>query len=185
MRVQTPAFAVLALLLAMLAYTFSHQEGAPVKVFTRDASLGATWHDEKVPPDRWVGIVLSQAGWERLPGQVGHGGVIRGAQPDFSGDVAVVGYMGMMRSGGYSIDVREVRYVPAGEGKRGRVLITVEVRSPAPDEIVTQALTNPYDVVTLAKEAWPEGTLAALADGQIAIDVVDQDGRDWGPGQAL
>lgn len=156
-----------------------------MKLFARDSSMDAVWHRDEVPADRWIGIILDEAGWTKLPGELGHGGATSGDRPDFKSSVAVVGYMGMMRSGGHQIALREVTYTHKGAGSKDRVEITIDVKSPGPGEMVTQALTNPYDVVRIARDAWPQGALSAIAGGEVVLDVLDQDGRSWGPGHVL
>ena len=153
-------------------------------VFSREADSRYVWRREAVPADRWVGIVLGVEGWRRIaPERVAGGRDLQ--QPDFDQEVALVASMGTMPSGGYAIRVRRVQYEAAGDGSPAAVRVEIEAASPGPGDFVTMALTHPSDVVVIPRRAWPEGVLARLAAGEVRLDVVDQDGRNWGPGHVL
>lgn len=64
---------------------------------------------------------------------------------DFSTDMVLAVVMGQRSSGGYSIDIKEVF------SNNETLSVVVETMSPAPGDVVTLALTNPYDIVTIAK----------------------------------
>lgn len=69
---------------------------------------------------------------------------------DFSQSSILAVYMGERNSGGYSIEVTGAELV------NGVLKVTVRETRPAPDAMVTMALTQPYHMVRLPK--LPEGT---------------------------
>jgi len=70
---------------------------------------------------------------------------------DFSTKMVLAVVMGERTSGGYSIDIKEILV------KGGALTVVVKSRSPAPGEIVTLALTNPYDIVSIDRTELPIG----------------------------
>lgn len=66
-------------------------------------------------------------------------------QIDFETQMVLAVFLGIKRTGGY--DVRIVRVVESGR----RLEVFVKSSSPAPGDIVTQALTAPYHIVVVPK----------------------------------
>lgn len=182
-RVQSSALVLLAVLLVLFAATRTHMGGAAsMELFSREAEPGFEWRRGALPPDRWIGLVLDHEGWSQLDASEAP---LAGAPPDFDQEIAVVASLGVMPSGGYAVRVRRVTFAPAKAGKEAQVIVEIQAAAPAPDAFVTLALTHPRDVVTIPRSAWPAGALRALDAGEVSVAVVDQDGRDWGPGHVL
>lgn len=166
----------LALLAAVtVERSTEERSGGVITLYRSDPPFEAEWRPGAVPVDRWIGFVFNDAGWDGLGGLLG-GRPLPVERPDFTRDVALVAYMGEQRTGGYRIHVTEVS-VPAG----GKLRIGLAVDSPDPSEFVIQAFTYPVDVVLLERESWPADLLARLETDRLDADVLDQDGRDWGP----
>lgn len=153
-----------------------------MELYSREAEPGFEWRRGELPPDRWIGIVLDQDGWNQLDER---GAAWAGEPPDFDEEVAVVASLGVMPSGGYAVRVRRVTYTPARARNEAQVIVEIQAAAPAPDALVTLALTHPRDVVTIPRSAWPADALRALGAGEVSVSVVDQHGRDWGPGHVL
>ena len=194
MRLHSPWIVAITVILVIALSMMNRESGRSaerVLVYSNDRIVGASWHRDGTPVDRWVGIVLDEAGWERLPAAAGVAWTRlgSGAAPDFENEAAIVAYLGAMPTGGYAISVREAQFtgVPgAASGPlSGRLTITLWVTSPGPDDFVTQAFTYPVDIVRVPRSAWPEGALEGLAAGTVDVIVVDQDGRNWGPAYIL
>jgi len=175
----------IAVVIAVNALGLNQSRSGEDVVYLDESIDAASWHRDAPPPDRWVGVVLDETGWERLPAELGVPFDLVGSPsaPDFTREVALVAYMGAMPTGGHSVRIKEVAFAPVRQGgsERGRLAVRIAVNSPGPGDLVTQAFTYPAAVVKIAKEAWPPGALESLSSGSIEVIVVDQDGRDWGP----
>ncbi len=68
---------------------------------------------------------------------------------DFSKYTVIAVFMGEMRTGGYAIQVYDI--IDADSS----ILVKVEKTEPGPDCVVTQALTQPYHIVQIAKTDKP------------------------------
>lgn len=68
---------------------------------------------------------------------------------DWSKEMVLAAYLGSRSTGGYSIRVVEARET------NGKLEVRVEVRSPLPGGIVTQAFTAPFHIVAAPKSALP------------------------------
>ena len=177
--VAAAAALALALALALLAASIYGRAGDVITLYHEPPAFEAAWRLDQVPPDRWVGFALDEAGWEALEGLV-PGGLGRAEPPDFDRSVALVAYMGERPTGGYAIHISEVAYEerPGGSGK---LRVRLAVDSPDPSQFVIQAFTYPLDVALLERKSLPGGFLVRLEAGDLTAEVVDQDGRDWGP----
>jgi len=96
-------------------------------------------------------VIRDADAWKSLWGQVGR---IRKPAPappevDFSKQVALAVFMGQRNSGGYSIRITSVRDTDQ------EVVVQVKRTSPPPGAMVTMALTQPYDIVTIARSGKP------------------------------
>ena len=84
--------------------------------------------------------------------------------PDFGEGTYLAAHWGEKPTGGYSLAVESARF----EGER--VTVRLALKEPAPDAIVTQALTYPY-AVAVVRDLAPEGK---------RFSFVDRDGRELG-----
>lgn len=193
MKLHSPWIVAITAVLVIALGMLQADQKPPERIHTiYDRDVDASRRGPSVPPDRWIGLVLVQEGWERVPAELGvPWAMLQGIGPDldvpdFEAEVAVVAYMGSMPTGGYAIRLNRVEFTQIGEPKEGepasgRLSLVIAVQSPGEGALVTQAFTNPADVVALSREAWPVGALDGIAAGTVDVTVVDQDGRDWGP----
>ncbi len=90
-------------------------------------------------------IVTSQKEWERLWEKV-HKFITPAPDVpviDFASDIVLGVFMGTRPTGGYSIEIDELRACD------DRILAIVKSRSPGPEDMVTTALTQPYHIIRL------------------------------------
>jgi uncharacterized protein (DUF885 family) len=103
---------------------------------------------------RAVELVTDDAGWRRAWGSIGGGRPL----PDvnFNTRAVVVAYQGQKPTGGYSIEIGEIK-------RDGTVLaVSVRERRPAFGDVTTQALTSPFVAVSVPRPA--AGTTVRFAD---------------------
>lgn len=70
-------------------------------------------------------------------------GVVDTPKIDFNKNQVVALFLGMKRTGGYSISIDQVQEVD------GQLIIYKKVQSPKADEMVTTALTNPFVIAEI------------------------------------
>ena len=118
---------------------------------------------EEVPIEkRWSGsycgvrtagqhVIRDADAWKGLWAQIYRTRTPAPAPPevDFDKQMAVAVFMGQRNTGGYSTRITSVR--DTGQ----QVIVRVKQTSPPPGAMVTMALTQPYDVVTIAKTSKP------------------------------
>ena len=68
---------------------------------------------------------------------------------DFSRDMVIGVFMGQRETGGYQIEITRVERV---ERMETVLRVTYQVREPEPGAILTQALTQPFHLVRLARD---------------------------------
>ncbi|MER3495583.1 MAG: hypothetical protein C4320_01400 [Armatimonadota bacterium] len=98
-------------------------------------------------------------GWAKLG--------LRGPMPtnvQWASERVLVIYLGPRKSGGYSLQVQDIRRDPSGRGK-----VWVRENTPPPGSIVTQALTSPYLVLIVDRVqvsdfelVWSQGTFGNI-----------------------
>jgi hypothetical protein len=93
-------------------------------------------------------VVRDPARWDQVWAEVQPS---RTAPPpvDFAGQVALVACLGERRTGGYAI---EIVAVEVGETE---LVVTVRETAPLPGAMTSQALTQPYHAVRVAKTTLP------------------------------
>lgn len=93
-------------------------------------------------------VVRDAAAWDRAWAEVQ---ATRMAPPavDFAGQVAIVACLGQRRSGGHAIEIVAV------EVAEDALIVSVRTTAPAPDAITTQALTQPFHIVRVARTTLP------------------------------
>jgi len=96
-------------------------------------------------------VIHDAEAWKDLWGQINRVRRPAPAPPkvDFEKHMAVAMFLGQRNTGGYSIRITAVR--DTGQ----EVVVQVKRTSPPPGAMVTMALTQPYDVVTIAKTRKP------------------------------
>ena len=90
-------------------------------------------------------IVTSQDEWEKLWAKV-HKFITPAPAPpmiDFSSGTVIGVFMGTRPTGGYSIEIDKLRSCD------DRIKAIVKSRSPAPQDMVTTALTRPYHIISI------------------------------------
>lgn len=103
---------------------------------------------------RMVELITNASDWQRAWGVVGGGRPL----PDvnFSSRACLVVYQGQKPTGGYSIELTEIR-------RDGTVLaIKVNERRPAFGDVTTQVITSPFVAVSIPRP--PQGASVRLAD---------------------
>jgi hypothetical protein len=117
---------------------------------------------------RMVELITNESDWQRAWGTVGGGR----PQPEinFNTRAVLVVYQGQKPSGGYSIEIAEIR-------RDGTVLaIKVSERRPAFGDVTTQVITSPFVVVSIPRP--PQGASARLSDeGQSGVEAETQQNR--------
>lgn len=104
---------------------------------------------------RMVELITNENDWQRAWGTVGGGGRPR-PEINFNVRAVIVVYQGQKSSGGYSIEIAEIR-------RDGTVLATkVNERRPAFGDVTTQVITSPFVVVSIPRP--PQGASVRLAD---------------------
>ena len=94
-----------------------------------------------------------------------YGNSLKAPVIDFSKKAVVIGAAGPFNTGGYSI-------VPVSAIKTGKVInIVFEVKSPGPKDMVTQAFTYPYVVVSV--DAEPDTVIFVEINGDVKNGKLD------------
>lgn len=93
-------------------------------------------------------VVRDAAAWSRTWTEVQ---ATRTAPPpvDFDGQLALVACLGERRSGGHAIEIVSVEVTDT------ELIVSVRVTSPAAGAITTQALTQPFHIVRVARSTLP------------------------------
>lgn len=86
-------------------------------------------------------------------------------EPDSAGTLELLILQGQKNTGGYAITAEEVRL------DQGKLIIVALQREPSRQDIVTQALTSPYEVISLPLDELP------LLREPLAIELVDANGK--------
>jgi hypothetical protein len=95
-------------------------------------------------------IVTSQEEWEILWEKV-HKFITPAPDlpvTDFASDIVLGVFMGTRPTGGYSIEIDELRACD------DRIRAIVKSRSPEPEDMVTTALTQPYHIIRFEATEW-------------------------------
>jgi hypothetical protein len=85
-------------------------------------------------------VIKNEEGFKKLWQDIN--AVIELPEVDFSKEMVIAVFMGEKPTGGYGIEVTSVYEY------RDKITVNVKEKEPGPDEIVTQALTYPYHIVT-------------------------------------
>ena len=117
---------------------------------------------------RMVELITNESDWRRAWDPVG-GGRPR-PEINFNVRAVLVLYQGQKSSGGYSIEIAEIR-------RDGTVLaMKVNERRPAFGDVTTQVITSPFVVVSIPRP--PQGASVRLADeGKRAVEPETQQNR--------
>ncbi|MEA4880305.1 MAG: protease complex subunit PrcB family protein [Synergistaceae bacterium] len=128
-------------------------------VFTADAcTAGSDLEFQRIGGGRYGGIndrqfltVSSEEQWEKLWGEINGNVLPLPPTPfvDFDKSTLAAIFQGLQRSGGYSISVERVI-----EGK-DRIAVRVREVEPGPRNIVTMALSSPWEVVAFPRTEKP------------------------------
>lgn len=93
-------------------------------------------------------VVRDQASWDRVWAEVQ--ATRRVAPPvEFSGQVVLVACLGERRTGGHAIEISAVEVTDA------ELIVTVRTTGPEPGAMTSQALTQPFHLVRVAKTTLP------------------------------
>ncbi|HEY0098588.1 MAG TPA: DUF885 family protein, partial [Pyrinomonadaceae bacterium] len=117
-------------------------------------SVLATGAHSRHEGGRMVELITNASEWQRAWGTVGGGRPV--PEVNFSSRACIVVYQGQKPSGGYSLELEEIR-------RDGTVLaIKVRERRPAFGDVTTQVITSPFVVVSIPRP--PQGASVRLAD---------------------
>lgn len=130
--------------------------GEPVVLMEREPPEGWRWREERLPEDGFFGLLRGKEDWEAFasahPQAAG-----RLAEPDWRREALVVAYLGTAPTGGYAVRIERVLRQPE------TLRVDLALRSPAPGEFVTLAMTHPIDSVSVPKGELPPAALASPA----------------------
>ena len=113
-------------------------------------------------------MIMNENDWRRVWETIGGGH--RRPEINFNSRACVVVYGGQKPTGGYSIEVAEIR-------RDGTVLaVNVRERRPAFGDVTTQVITSPFAAVSIPRP--PQGASVSLTgDGQSGIEPETQQNR--------
>lgn len=181
MNFPVPVVFIVTVIIALAAGVVSDTQQAIVTVYSGE-SISAVWREETAPVDRRIALVFDESGRSQLIAEEPFiRTAVNRAAVDFKDEVLFVAAMGTMPTGGYDIRVVSVQAIPE---RSGGYRLSVRLAAHAPDreeDLVTQAFSYPVDTAVIAHSKWPEGMLTDLREGRVIIEVMDQDGRPWGP----
>ncbi|MCA1566306.1 MAG: DUF885 family protein [Acidobacteria bacterium] len=159
----SPPIKILRMALLGDATAPSAAAAAPANVETEDRtnvvdfSVLATGAISRHEGGRTVELITNENDWRRAWAMVGGGR----PQPEinFNSRACIVVYQGQKSTGGYNIEIAEVR-------RNGTVLaVNVRERRPAFGDVTTQIITSPFVVVSIPRP--PQGASVTLTgDGQ-------------------
>jgi len=91
-------------------------------------------------------VVENQKGWEEVWSSMEGNVQPKPETPkiDFSKNTVIAVFMGMRKSGGYSVKITSIE-------EKDKLVVVVKESDPPPDAMVTMALTSPYHVVVIPK----------------------------------
>lgn len=94
-------------------------------------------------------VIKSAEEWETLlqTHRMPHTSAASGAPIDFNREMVVAVFMGKKSSGGYGIAITRIE----ANYENQQLRITVRERNPPPNTLSTQALTQPYHIIKLAR----------------------------------
>jgi hypothetical protein len=94
-------------------------------------------------------VVVDQAGWEGFWARMYPPAYVQNPPPppavDLGSDIVIAAFQGVKPTGGYTIEVTSVKE------ESGTVNVYVEAVEPLPSNMVSQAFTSPYDIVTVSR----------------------------------
>jgi hypothetical protein len=107
--------------------------------------LASGTHSAITQPREWV--IRDSARWRQLWRMTGH----HASPPpvDFDSQMVIALFMGEQPSGGYSIGIARITDTPQG------LQVEVRLQRPAPDSMVSMALTQPWVIVRLPRHDGP------------------------------
>jgi hypothetical protein len=130
----------------------SQHEVSAMTVYTAQAPTeNWRWHRKDLLSGSWFGTVTSPGSLQAL---LATRPFLKGRVPtnvDWAQELLVLAVLGEAPTGGHAVRVRHI----VRDGQTVRVL--VHLRSPAPEDFVTQVITFPLDVVCLRRDQVPAG----------------------------
>jgi hypothetical protein len=92
-------------------------------------------------------VIRKAADWPALWRE--HAGDTKPPAVDFAKAMVIAVFAGMRPTGGYAVEITQI------ESRDGGVVVTYRERRPSPEDIVTQALTAPFHIVSAPAQAGP------------------------------
>ena len=129
----------LMVLCGVLASVTAGEDSLPIRDIAKGAFSGVSEPIQKVIQDK--------VAWEKLWSEhrANMKGDLKVPEIDFSKEMVVFAALGRQRTGGYAIEVSNIR--PASN----RLQISIKRKTPPAGAMVTQALTAPFHIVAVPK----------------------------------
>ncbi|HYG12265.1 MAG TPA: protease complex subunit PrcB family protein, partial [Pyrinomonadaceae bacterium] len=117
---------------------------------------------------RAVELITNENEWRRAWAMIGGGRPL--PEINFNSRACIVVYQGQKPTGGYSIEIEEIR-------RDGTVLaVKVKERRPAFGDVTTQVITSPFVAVSISRP--PQGASVRLTDdGKSGVEPETQQNR--------
>ena len=88
-------------------------------------------------------VIQNSEDFQKLLNEIGSLKLL--VEPDFSKYTVIAVFQGQQPTGGYSIEINKVKET------RDKIQVYIIETFPDPNDVVTQALTSPYHIITIAK----------------------------------
>lgn len=150
-------------------------------VYRSERTLAGNWDDDFGLPGQFFAVVTDEWQWLRTKGRLAptivaqRGEAIETFFSENEGGAVIIAYLGEAPTGGYAVDIKEVRSSTTDDAS----LLTVVVRrrKPEPTDFVLQAFTYPYDVVFIAADRLPPPPYAVRFVDEKDNDLNESTGR--------
>jgi hypothetical protein len=131
----------LILLFGFLACVAAGDDSLPIRNIAKGAFSGVGEATTKVVQDKTAWVKLWTEHRANMKGD------LKVPEIDFSKEMVIFAAMGRQRTGGYAIEISNIR--PAND----RLQISLKRKTPPSGAMVTQALTAPFHIVAVPKSA--------------------------------
>lgn len=109
-------------------------------LYRNSQDLSGEWHQESYP-ERSRFILINEGNIDQFKGD------LRGLRDiNFDGKLGVYVTLGERPTGGYAINIRQIRR------RKDDLIVVLKAVGPGPDDMVTQAITNPHHIVKLSED---------------------------------
>lgn len=135
-------------------------------VYEAEDGVRSNWPKDQMSSGQQFGIFFNELEWLRAGSPLAR--ILRMDEHSALREVlsrrdrgVFFAYLGAAPTGGYGIRITRIWTVegdtiPKGSGEGALVIVEIERRKPEPQDFVIQAVTHPYDLVTVPLERLPE-----------------------------